>query len=81
MVSPASPVAPKISAAQVASDVTKFGGLAVAVLEVVENTLPNISIPAGAQAIIAAVVGVLTALLSVSKAKAVTAAVAEAGAK
>jgi hypothetical protein len=75
-VTPAAPVA-KVSATQVAADVTKYGGLAVAVLEVVENTLPSLSVPAGAQAIIGAIVGVLTALLSVSKARAVAAASAK----
>lgn len=62
---------PKVDAAQVAADVTKYGTLAIGVLEVVENTLPNLSVPAGAQAIIAAIVGVLTSLLALSKGKAV----------
>jgi hypothetical protein len=75
-VTPAAPVA-KVSATQVAADIAKFGALGIGVLEVVENTLPSLSVPAGAQAIIAAVVTVLTSLLSISKARAVVAASAK----
>jgi hypothetical protein len=79
MVAPVTPAAPaKINAAEVATDIVKYGGLAVALLEVAENTLPSLSVPAGAQAIIAAVVGVATALLALSKQKAVVAAAAAA---
>lgn len=53
-----------VTATQVAADVTRFGGLAVAVLELVENTMPAVAPSAGVQAILAAVVGVLSAFLS-----------------
>jgi hypothetical protein len=79
MAAPVTPAAPaKISAVEVATDITKYGGLAVALLEVAENTLPQLSVPAGAQAILAAVVTVVTALLALSKQKAVVAAAATA---
>jgi len=75
-VTPAAPVA-KVSAADIAKDITKFGAPAVAILEIIENVVPSVTPSTGLQAIIAAVVGVLTLLLSVNKQQAVAAASAK----
>jgi ABC-type proline/glycine betaine transport system permease subunit len=55
----------------VATDITKFGGLGVIILEAVENAVPGLGVSGGAQVVIAAIVSVLTALLSISKSEAV----------
>jgi len=55
----------------VATDITKFGAPAVTIFEVLANTLPQVNLSNGAQACLSAVLAVLTAVLSFSKANAV----------
>jgi hypothetical protein len=56
-----------INAQEVATDIGKVGTLAVAVVELVLNAYPKISVPGGAQAIASAIVVVATGLLSALK--------------
>lgn len=56
-----------ISWSSVAKDITVYGGTAVAVISAVAQNLPGASIPAGVQAVIAAVIPVLTAIMSIAK--------------
>ncbi|MGH9121409.1 MAG: hypothetical protein ACRDYC_05615 [Acidimicrobiales bacterium] len=62
-----------VNAAAVATDILKFGGLAVGILELVENTA-SFHLSGGAQAIIAAIVTVVTGIMSVFKERQVVAA-------
>lgn len=55
----------------VATDITKFGAPAVTIFEVLVNTLPKLSLNSGDQAILSAVIALLTTVLSFSKANAV----------
>jgi hypothetical protein len=53
----------------VAVDIVKYGTPAVTVFEVLANTLPNVNIGGGGQAILSAVIGLLTTVLSFEKNK------------
>lgn len=72
------PTASGVTPASVAADIVRFGGPVLAVLEAVEN-IPGIglSVSGPAQGVIAAVVTILTAVLSVVKQQAVAKAVAK----
>lgn len=60
-----------VTPTSVAADVVKYGGLVIAVLSVVENAFPGAGVPGQWQAVIDAVITVLTGILSVEKQQAV----------
>jgi hypothetical protein len=60
-----------VSATQVAADITKYGGVLVAVLTVLGNAVPGLGVPGGVQAILDAVIAVVTAVMSIKSQKAV----------
>lgn len=62
---------PQVNWANVAKDIGIFGTIGVGVLEVVENTLPSVAPSPGVQAVLSAVVALLTSILAVSKGRAV----------
>lgn len=77
MTAPTPAPASGVTAAEVAADVTKFSGPAIAVLAVLLNVTPSVHVPDGYQAVLSAVIAALTALQSVL-AQRKTAAVAKA---
>ena len=70
------PIPKAWSFASITADVLKYGGPTIAVLEAVEN-IPGVGVSGPAQGIIAGVVSVLTAVLSVLKQNAVAQAAAK----
>lgn len=63
-----------VSAAEIAADITKFAGPAIAILLVILNVVPAASVPGSWQAVLSAVIAALTALQSALSQKKVAAA-------
>ena len=65
----------------IASDIRTYGAVAIGVLLVLANAFPSFGLSNGWQAVITAIIGVLTALAQINKTSAVKTAAAKAAAK
>ena len=59
---------------KIATDIRTYGAVAIGILLVIFNAIPAVNVPAGYQAVLAAVIAVLTALAQALQTKAVAAA-------